>query len=66
MVRAFMVCASGNQAGGWFDLSAGCSAGKSWASSVDAGVVADIAERYQRLIRLWQQARASRPARSAS
>ncbi len=32
----------------------------------DAGVVADIATRYQRLIRIWQQARALRPARSAT
>ena len=33
----------------------------------DAGVVADVAARYQRLIRLWQQARAQQPAaRSAT
>ena len=32
----------------------------------DAGVVADIATRYRRLIRMWRQARASQPARSAT
>jgi 5-dehydro-2-deoxygluconokinase len=30
----------------------------------DAGVVADIATRYQRLIRMWQQARALQVPRS--
>jgi 5-dehydro-2-deoxygluconokinase len=32
----------------------------------DDGVVADIATRYQRLISMWQQARALQPARSAT
>jgi 5-dehydro-2-deoxygluconokinase len=32
----------------------------------DAGVVADVAARYQRLIRMWQQARQLQPAASAA